>query len=184
VASEACTRPLKSPAEEVQPSKNIERLRDILSWPDFMDRPVAGYEKRFPKPPSDSFLAVQLSLTHLALDPERNYRSRRTDYDIAVVYKYDSSDHPIFFLKRVSLEPLLHIRNFWKRHLTNRDEATFYDSFTSLPESRRPKPWTCELTTAPILGKRWLGDYCEEPSICVAIENSVAKADAHLAISI
>ena len=175
--SEACTRPSKLSAEDTLPSKNIERLRDIFSGSEFMNRPVVGYGKRFLKSPTDSFAAVQLSLTHLALDLEMNFRARRTDYDIAVVYKYGLPTPPIFLPKRVSLESLLHIRNFWKRHLTNSDEATFYDSFRALSANQRPKAWSVDLTTVLSLGTHWLGYYCENFSICMANKDHIAKAN-------
>lgn len=55
-----------------------------------------------------------------------SYRCLRTDYDIGSVYSYGStSNEPLVSITKLDLEKILHIRNFWQRHLTNPDEATF-----------------------------------------------------------
>lgn len=125
-----------------------------------MNRSVVGY-RTGSQAPSDSFAALQLWLTHIAISPEMNHSALRTDYDIAAVYKYGLPSSQIFAPGKVYLEPLLHIRNFWKRHLTNPDEATFYHSFKGLPPGRRPKAYSPGLSTNSDLGTHWLGYYCK-----------------------
>lgn len=161
---ESFIRPHKSQTGATSTSKNLERLIEIFSGSDFMNRPIVGNEQCLLQTPTDSFAAVQLSLTHLAIDPEVSYRALRTDYDIAVVYKYGIPTSRLFLPGEVYMEPLLHIRNFWKRHLTNPDEATFYASFRGLSSGRRPHAWSSDLNARTDLGKNWLGYYCRTPS--------------------
>lgn len=91
-----------------------------------------------------------------------SYRCLRTDYDIKSVYSFEENlDHPfITTLDNLDLVKLLHIRNFWQRHLTNPDEATFYSSFAKLPERQRPKMRKNSLAGSSELGAFWLGYYC------------------------
>ena len=142
-------------------SRNLSRIREaISSSSDFFSRPVTGYGLRWPTPPSDHFIAVQITLTYLALDLQLAFRSLRTDYDIAVVYGYGSTAMPIVSQDEVQLGQILHIRNFWKRHLTNTDEDTFYNSYRTLGADQRPKGWTTNLKAKTRLGACWLGYYC------------------------
>lgn len=159
--TESLIRPHETQAGDTSASKNLERLIDIFPDSDFMNRPVVGYEQGSLRVPSDSFAAVQLCLTHLAISPEMGYRALRTDYDMAVVYKYGLPTSQIFVPGKVYLRSLLHIRNFWKRHLTNPDEATFYHTFKKLSPGRRPQAWAPDLSTNTDLGTHWLGYYCK-----------------------
>jgi hypothetical protein len=70
----------------------------------------------------------------------------------------------------VRLEQILHIRNFWKRHLTNADEDTFYRSYQTLTADYRPKGWIANLKEKASLSAYWLGYYCMvfPSSICLA----------------
>ena len=142
-------------------SRNLSRIKEAISSSDFFNRPVTGYGLRWPTPPSDFFTAVQITLTYLALDLQLAFRSLRTDYDIAVVYGYGSTAMPIVSQGEAKLGQVLHIRNFWKRHLTNADENTFYNSYRTLVANQRPKGWTTNLKARPSLSACWLGYYCK-----------------------
>lgn len=156
---ESLVRPHETQAGDTSASKNLERLIDIFSFSEFMNRPIVGYQGSL-RVPSDSFAAAQLCLTHLAISPEMGYGALRTDYDMAIVYKYGLPRSQIFAPGKVHLESLLHIRNFWKRHITNPDEATFYHTFKDLSPLRRPQAWSPNLSKNPDLGTQWLGYYC------------------------
>ncbi|PYH97556.1 MFS myo-inositol transporter [Aspergillus ellipticus CBS 707.79] len=123
-------------------SKNLQRVRHVLFGSDFLNRPVSGYSQKEADCPSDLFCAVQLCLTELALDPLMSVRCLRKDYDIGVVYSYGADvSNPIGTQESLDLERILHICNFWLRHLLNPDEATFYSSFSNLTLCHRPNLW-------------------------------------------
>ncbi|GKZ24563.1 hypothetical protein AbraCBS73388_011390 [Aspergillus brasiliensis] len=124
-------------------SKNHQKIRDILSSSEFLSRPVSGYNQKDAGRPSDLFCATQLCLTRLALDPLMSVQCLRTDYDVGVVYGYKvETSRPIVHDNKLDLEKLLHIRNFWLRHLLCPAEATFHASYTNLPPCYRLKSWS------------------------------------------
>lgn len=89
-------------------------------------------------------------------------RCRRTDYDIGKVYSYQTNiTEPLVDITKVDLESILHIRNFWLRHLMNPDEATFYNCFTSLPEWHRPKGRRGFPGKGLEISEHWLGFDCQ-----------------------
>ncbi|PLB34012.1 putative MFS myo-inositol transporter [Aspergillus candidus] len=121
-------------------SKNIKRIRSAHSTTEFLDRPLNGYSQHKPGPPSELLCAVQLCLTGMALDQSMFCRCLRTDYDIGAVYSYDvDTPRTLVDSKEIDFVKLLHIRNFWLRHLLNTDEATYSDSYRMFPEPRRPR---------------------------------------------
>lgn len=88
-------------------------------------------------------------------------RCLRRDYNIGKVYSYQTDiKTPLVDITKLDLEHILHIRNFWLRHLMNPDEATFYDSFTSLPECHRPKGWRGFPGKGQAISEHWLGYSC------------------------
>lgn len=133
---------------------------------DFLNRPIVGDDLNSPITPSQSYLAIQLAATYLALDLRLSFRSLRTDYDLKIVYGCDSTTTLGLLITAfydgadIDLYQLLHIRNFWKRHLTNPDEDTFYRSYHNMPEIKRPKAWEEGFGNKGSLGNRWLGYYC------------------------
>ncbi|OOF97676.1 hypothetical protein ASPCADRAFT_513362 [Aspergillus carbonarius ITEM 5010] len=143
-------------------SKNLERIRCLLLGSVFLSRPVSGYGQKEADRPSDLFCAIQLCLTDLALDPLMSVRCLRTDYDIGAVYTYGVETRPVVNSNKLDLEKILHIRNFWLRHLLNPGEATFCASYSSLPSSYKPTPWG---KVAPVEASApWLGyDSCIHP---------------------
>jgi hypothetical protein len=84
----------------------------------------------------------------------------RNDYDIGAVYSFQADiSEPLVNIEKLDLEKILHIRNFWLRHLLNSDEATFDSSYTSL--CQRPKATRPLADSESCLGTHWLGYYCE-----------------------
>jgi hypothetical protein len=58
------------------------------------------------------------------------------------------------------VEWLLHISNFFKYHMTRKEEYSLFEEYDSLDLSQRPKMWTGRLGhQAPGLGKNWKGSY-------------------------
>lgn len=89
------------------------------------------------------------------------HRCSRSDYDIRKVYSYKlPTREPLVSIHNLELEKILHVRNFWQRHLINPHEDTFYSSFRDLPASQRPKAWHCPLGEGKELKSLWLGYYC------------------------
>ncbi|QVM08959.1 hypothetical protein D8B26_003631 [Coccidioides posadasii str. Silveira] len=81
--------------------------------------------------PTDSFLAIQVCVTHLALRQDRPFRSLREDYDIAIA-------------------------NFWKRHLTSREEYTLHSSYKLTDP---PLGWHVNFGRRLTFGSKWIGYY-------------------------
>ncbi|RAL05699.1 MFS myo-inositol transporter [Aspergillus ibericus CBS 121593] len=161
------------------PSKNFERIRCLLFNSSFLSRPVSGYGLKDAGRPSDLFCAIQLCLTELALDPVMSVHCLRTDYDIGAVYTYGvESGIPVVHSNKLNLEKILHIRNFWIRHLLNPAEATFCASYSSLPFYHRPRPWG---EAAPLeASSPWLGYYScihPYPGLLKDLENRQTCAD-------
>ncbi|KLJ13871.1 hypothetical protein EMPG_11215 [Blastomyces silverae] len=155
--------------DEMRVSRNRARIKNAIMSSGFLDQPIVGNDVNSSPPPSRPYLAIQLAATCLALDLRFPFHSRRTDYDLKIVYRCDSSTPAIPINasndeENIDLYQLLHIRNFWKRHLTNLDEDTFYRSYHNIPEIMRPKAWEEGLGNKGSLGTRWLGYYsCIHP---------------------
>lgn len=144
-----------------------------------LNHPIIGHCLDCPKPQSMSYFAIQLAATYLALDLRLSFRSLRTDYDLRIVYACDlSTTVPSITAsddgESIDLYQVLHIRNFWKRHLTNPDEDTFYRTYHNLPKILRPKTWEEGLGSRESLGICWLGYYCTYLfSILVHVSSSI-----------
>ncbi|GAE00271.1 hypothetical protein ACLA_045390, partial [Paecilomyces variotii No. 5] len=151
--------------EDNSASKNLTRISAAISKSSFLKRPVSRFAIRSQDLCSDTFCTVQLCLTHLSLDLNLSYRCLRTDYDIASVYSYGRApENPFVSIENLDLRKLLHIRNFWQRHLVNPDEGSFYKSFASLREEQRPHPWKQPIERGNRHGSSWLGYYsCIHP---------------------
>ncbi|KAI1987325.1 hypothetical protein LOZ51_005792 [Ophidiomyces ophidiicola] len=67
-------------------SHNLHVIQQNVENNDFLHRPTVGYNLREPVKPSESFLAIQICLTHLALRLDSPFRSSRKDYDISIAY--------------------------------------------------------------------------------------------------
>ncbi|KAB8199699.1 hypothetical protein BDV34DRAFT_231004 [Aspergillus parasiticus] len=163
-------------------SKTFERIREALqlSAPDILNRPLSGYGNTKPDRPSDLFCGLQLCLTGLALDPKMSVRCLRTDYDIANVYSYQTEiTRPLIDIKKLELPTILHIRNFWVRHLLSPNEATYCTSYAKLPVDQRPKVWSTIKENVE-LGTNWVGYWsCVHPypETVTELENRQSCAD-------
>ncbi|CAL5874174.1 uncharacterized protein PFLUO_LOCUS8462 [Penicillium psychrofluorescens] len=157
---ESLTLPLKS-----HTSKTYDQLSERLKKLSFLRRPVSGYGLYQPREPSELFCAVQLCLTSMALHPAMNFCCLRTDYDIGTVYACgDELKIPLIQPDAPNLPNLLHIRNFWLRHLRNHCEGTFFESFAKLPDHLRPSARVFSDGEFN-LGTSWLGYYsCLHPA--------------------
>ncbi|KAE8349028.1 hypothetical protein BDV28DRAFT_152269 [Aspergillus coremiiformis] len=113
-------------------------------------------------------------------------RCLRTDYDIAAVYSYQTEiTRPLIDLNSLDLPKILHIRNFWLRHLLNADEATFYTSYAKLPASQRPQ-LRASINENVELNTSWLGYWSKTsreacihpyPETFIQLENRQTCAD-------
>ncbi|GIK03759.1 hypothetical protein Aspvir_007833 [Aspergillus viridinutans] len=152
-----------APTDEHTAPKLLEQIRKTLHNSEFLNRPVCGYGDKKADAPSELFCAVQLCLTHLVLDPSMAFYCLRNDYDIGVVYSFQVDiSEPLVSVDKLDLEKILHIRNFWLRHLLNPNEATFYSSYTSL--CQRPKATRPLADSKSCVSTHWLGYYsCIHP---------------------
>ena len=115
--------------------------------------------------PCDPFLeTIQLVLTHWSLDlslscPTFNFPSSQKQ-----VYGHPD-DFPLFLdaqMKRVNVEWLLHVVNFFKYHMVGKEEMSLYPSYVQLADEDLPKVWTEPLRQGVRrLGSHWKGTYCE-----------------------
>lgn len=88
-------------------------------------------------------------------------RCLRTDYDIADVYSYQTEiTRPFIDIKKLELPTILHIRNFWVRHLLSPNEATYCTSYAKLPVDQRPRVWSTIKENVE-LGTNWVGYWCK-----------------------
>lgn len=92
-------------------------------------------------------------------------RCLRTDYGIADVYSYQIEfTRPLIHLKKLELPTILHIRNFWVRHLLSPNVATYCTSYAKLTVDQRPKVWSTIKENVE-LGANWVGYWCK--SLCL-----------------
>ena len=102
-------------------------------------------------------------------------RCRRADYDIGTVYSYGIEFGKLIDLAGLDLKKILHIRNFWLRHMMEPDEGSFYDSFAKLPEPHKPKGFEDILEKGSELRPTWLGYYCEISTPLFEIKDTVNR---------
>lgn len=84
----------------------------------------------------------------------------RSNYDIAEVYSWGHETHePLVEDGEIRLDTLLHIRNFWQRHLLSTREQSFATSYEE-DVQRKPREWLRPLEDPiPVMGY-WYGYYC------------------------
>lgn len=99
----------------------------------------------------------------------------RNDYDIGAVYSFQVDiSESLVNIEKLDLEKILHIRNFWLRHLLNPIEATFYSSYTSL--CQRPKATRCLADSKSCVSTYWLGYYCQSLRNLYPAENRTGRS--------
>ena len=109
---------------------------------------------------------LQLVLTHLELSigSAKANPPLGLAYSQFAVYRHPD-ESPMFNFgdkSQVSISLLLHIANFFKHHMTRKDENTLYDLFSQLEEHEKPKAWKSRLHQgdgAPRPGRHWKGTY-------------------------
>lgn len=90
-----------------------------------------------------------------------NFCCLRTDYGIGTVYACgDEVIIPLIQSDAPGFPNLLHMRNFWLRHLRNHCEGPFFESFSKLPDHLRPSARVFSNGEFH-LGTSWLGYYCK-----------------------
>lgn len=143
-------------------SLNLERVQRLLQHAEFLNRPVWGYNLEIKDTPSRLFLAIQITLTHVALQLSPPFRALRTHYEIEKVYGTDeaAAAAPLVSEDQINLQDILHIRNFWKTHLISEEEGTFHSAFKRLENKRRPRAWSSAFGNQQGIGSAWLGYYC------------------------
>ncbi|OKL58892.1 hypothetical protein UA08_05778 [Talaromyces atroroseus] len=145
-------------------SKNMLKIAEAVRKTNFLNRPMVWEDGQRSNPnPSDLFCSIQLCLTHLCLNSHDARPCLRSNYDIAQVYAYqDLIREPLVQMGDVKLETLLHIRNFWQRHLLSSREQTFVSSY--LDTEPKPKAWNRPLEQVEIPTGCWTGYYsCIHP---------------------
>lgn len=109
-------------------------------------------------------MTIQLLFTHWSLDHELACQSYSFAYSQMAVY-----GHPIKFpmfldkqMRVVNIKYLLHIANFFKYHMTRREESTLYCDVSALEDEEKPMAWKEKLKGGVReLGKHWMGSYGE-----------------------
>lgn len=109
---------------------------------------------------------LQLVLTHVELNipAARVNPALGFEYSQFAVYRHPD-EFPMFNAAgtwRISTNLLLHIANFFKHHLTKKDESTLYELFIQLRTHEKPKAWNSRLVQGngvQKLGKHWKGTY-------------------------
>ncbi|KAK2802951.1 hypothetical protein FQN50_007196 [Emmonsiellopsis sp. PD_5] len=157
------TKPYQQADGPLWTPRNDACIKAAIMESDFLNRPVVGDGSDFSVTPSRPFLSAQIATTYLALDLRLEFRSLRTDYDLSVVYGF-AAPPPLISDGDIDLFQLLHIRNFWKRHLTSPGEDTFYAVYSNILERQRPKAcWGGNCDNGHI-EPFWLGFYsCIHP---------------------
>ena len=113
---------------------------------------------------------LQLSLTHLMLDPKVCYgKDDILARSQAEVYKCYSRE-PIFQgpnRQCINANWLLHVASFFKLHLKRQSEGIFYNNYQELADEDKPTGWAGKIEQGTTkLGKHWLGAYSELSISC------------------
>jgi hypothetical protein len=106
---------------------------------------------------TEQYAAVHLTLTYFLLKLDTSLPEAPKGYSIAQVY----DRRHVVSNGVVDLLHLLHIRDFWRRHLTSQTECTYHESYQQLGADLRPRAWTKKLGGSAPLGNLWLGYHCE-----------------------
>ncbi|MCJ1387541.1 hypothetical protein MMC18_000384 [Xylographa bjoerkii] len=154
-------------------SKNIKHLAEISANSCFLDncmRFASNEELSFPQ-----LQLYRLILTHLALD-ETAKIPYCFEYSQKAVYGHPM-EFPLFTdgltKRKLNLNNLLHIVNFFKYHITNADEYSLHEPFRALPDDEKPKPWDSPLKAGlQKLGTHWKG--------CAAYLHNSSTVSSHL----
>ncbi|EED23658.1 conserved hypothetical protein [Talaromyces stipitatus ATCC 10500] len=122
-------------------SKNMLRIAEAVQKTNFLSRPMVRNGRQTHMNPSTLFCAVQLCLSHMCFDPLGPGPCLRSNYDITEVYSYHHEFHHSLIDENgmICFDTLLHIRNFWQRHLLSARENSYASSYGNV--TRRPREW-------------------------------------------
>lgn len=137
-------------------SNNLETLRSFVQRSDILTH-VLRYDGHITR----SLKTVQLVLAPLSLQLWKvcpNWSFPDSQW-----WAYSNPQaFPIFerFLREVNIDIVLHISNFFKRHLTESSEGTLFLDFMNLPKCQKPSMWHMPIHQGlKELGSSWKGTY-------------------------
>ena len=150
-----------------RPSNNLREIERFVQRSGFLRKLFFSLDENSNINPI--LQTLQLVLTHLQL----SIGSAKANPPLGLAYSQFAvyshpDDLPMFNTGdkwQVSMNLLLHIANFWKNHMTRKDESTLYELFSRLQEHERPKAWKSRLVQGDdgggvqILGRHWKGTY-------------------------
>ena len=156
----------------------------------FLSSPFFAHESSAYGESNGLFDALQIVLSHLVLTPRSpvcvGIAPLGENYDIELIYLWNKPLETIFrplpladttSVRAVSLTSnaerkfsldlhcLLHIRNFWHRHLSEQEPTSYANMASALGRLKRmPKKWTKPLQEPLEMGENWVGHYtCIHP---------------------
>ncbi|MCJ1253742.1 hypothetical protein MMC24_001554 [Lignoscripta atroalba] len=155
-------------------SNNLEQLLRLVKKSDLLHKlfyPQSG--KGIPDP---LLQTIQLLLTHWSLDLSLYCPTYGYHISQKAVYSHPK-DCPLFLdqhMRVVNVEFLLHIANFFKYHITHKDEGILNYDFELLSHDKKPKAWQKSLEqglSKP--GSKWMGSYAylHDPADMVLIRD-------------
>ncbi|KAI9748852.1 MAG: hypothetical protein M1835_007090 [Candelina submexicana] len=141
-------------------SRNVGQLHQIVLRTNLLhDVFRNGYYKVCA---SELLLTLQLALTHWSFDPKLQAPTYGWEFSQKVVYQ-PTDEAPVFSGTdnlSVNMAWLLHVANFFKYHLTRRDNCSLYYPFLDLEHYERPGAWRRKIQGGlPKVGKYWRGIY-------------------------
>lgn len=173
-------------------SRNLRLLSSPNTAPyllEFLSSPFYSYGTGPYGRPNCLFDALQIVFSHLVFNPKSEFanptdfpyrlRSSRDDYDLSIVYLYNSPLRTIWYQKfsgegesqeqsmELDLHGLLHVRNFWHGHLASVATSMYaqapqtYGKMASTLAERglAPQEWARAIQQSSSFPPRWYGHY-------------------------
>ncbi|MCJ1223689.1 hypothetical protein MMC12_000332 [Toensbergia leucococca] len=141
-------------------SNNVAQLRRFVLTTDLLSN-IFFVQSR-PGITDPLMETIQLLFTHWTLELPSCRRTYGFPTSQQVVYSHPNTC-PMFLdshMRKVNIEYLLHVANFFKYHLTLPEEATLYHLFQELEDDEKPRGWQGRLEQGPKkLGSHWKGSY-------------------------
>ncbi|KAH0558854.1 hypothetical protein GP486_004508 [Trichoglossum hirsutum] len=141
-------------------SLNLDCLLDFSSSSNILeDIFIKGIIK-----PNPLLAIVQLLWTPWSLDLDRGFPTWGFPNSQQAAYVDPNSPEGQIFYgrnnRKVNVQWLLHISNFFKYHMTRKEEYSLFEEYESLELSQRPKMWSGKLEDqVPGLAGNWKGSY-------------------------
>lgn len=139
-------------------SNNIAKLRYFVENSNLLA--VCGRPRGLGK--VDTLLkAEQLVFTHWSLEFSSKFPAYGFSESQQAVYGHPD-EVPMFedTMTTVNIDLLLHIANFFKYHITRKEEATLFHQFEQLAEDQKPRVWRHRIEQVwRKLGRSWKGSY-------------------------